>query len=192
MVETPVEPVTAQPNPTDPTRPRLQDVIKSAVGWGPIHQSWYGKPAPDFKLPDQNGKMHTLEDYRGKWLVLYFYPKDDTPGCTQEACAFRDDLSKISQLGAAVVGVSVDDTVSHAEFAKKYHLPFPLLADKSTETAQRYGALMNLYLIKFARRYTFLIDPQGNIRKEYLSVDTSRHSVQIIDDLKNLTAGHTS
>jgi thioredoxin-dependent peroxiredoxin len=147
-----------------------------------------GKPAPDFDLPDQNGKQHTLQDYRGKWLVLYFYPKDDTPGCTQEACAFRDDLNQITELGAQVVGVSVDDTDSHAEFAKKYHLPFPLLADKTTETADRYGALMNLYLIKFARRYTFLIDPQGNINKVYLSVETSRHSKQIIDDLKKLTA----
>ena len=148
-----------------------------------------GKPAPDFNLPDQNGKQHVLQDYRGKWLVLYFYPKDDTPGCTQEACAFRDDLNQISELGAQVVGVSVDDTNSHAEFAKKYHLPFPLLADKTTETAERYGALMNLLLVKFARRYTFLIDPQGNISKVYLSVETSRHSKQIIDDLQKRTAG---
>ncbi|MEO6976146.1 MAG: peroxiredoxin [Gallionella sp.] len=147
-----------------------------------------GQPAPDFNLPDQNGKLHTLQEYRGKWLVLYFYPKDDTPGCTQEACSFRDDLSQITALGAQVVGVSVDDTSSHAEFAKKYHLPFPLLADKSTETAARYGALINLWLIKFAHRYTFLIDPQGNINKMYLSVETSRHSKQIIDDLKKLTA----
>ena len=148
-----------------------------------------GKPAPDFNLPDQNGKLHTLQEYRGKWLVLYFYPKDDTPGCTEEACAFRDDLSQITKLGAQVVGVSVDDTNSHAEFAKKYHFPFPLLADKTTGTAARYGALMNLWLIKFARRYTFLIDPQGNINKVYLSVETSRHSKQIIADLKKLAVG---
>ena len=147
-----------------------------------------GKPAPDFNLPDQNGKQHSLQDYRGKWLVLYFYPKDDTPGCTQEACAFRDDLNRISELGAQVVGVSVDDIDSHAEFAKKYHLPFPLLADKTAETAERYGALMDLFLIKFARRYTFLIDPQGNVAKVYLSVETSRHSKEIIGDLKQLMA----
>ncbi len=151
-----------------------------------------GQPAPDFNLPDQEGKLHTLSDYRGKWLVLYFYPKDDTPGCTKEACAFRDDLNQITELGAQVVGVSVDDTESHAEFAKKYHLPFPLLADKSTETADRYGALMNLMFIKVARRYTFLIDPQGNIGKIYLTVETSRHSQQIIDDLKELTKGSKS
>ena len=149
-----------------------------------------GKPAPDFNLPDQNGKQHTLQDYRGKWLVLYFYPKDDTPGCTQEACAFRDDLNQITELGARVVGVSVDDSNSHAEFAKKYHLPFPLLADKTTATAAQYGALMNLLLIKIARRYTFLIDPQSNISKVYLSVETSRHSKQVIDDLRKLAAGN--
>ncbi len=147
-----------------------------------------GKPAPGFSLPDQNGRLHTLQDYHGKWLVLYFYPKDDTPACTQEACAFRDDMNQITELGAQVVGISVDDTDSHAEFAKKYHLPFPLLADKTTETADRYGALMNLWIIKVARRYTFLIDPQGNIGKVYLSVETSRHSKQIIDDLIKLTA----
>lgn len=147
-----------------------------------------GKPAPDFKLPDQNDKLHTLQDYRGKWLVLYFYPQNDTPGCTQEACAFRDDLHQITELGAQVVGVSVDDTRSHAEFAKKYNLPFPLLADKTSETAARYGALMDLFFMKVARRYTFLIDPQGNINKIYLSVETSRHSKQIIDDLQKLTA----
>ena len=148
-----------------------------------------GNPAPDFNLPDQEGKLHSLQDYRGKWLVLYFYPKDDTPGCTKEACAFRDDLNQITELGAQVVGVSVDDTESHAEFAKKYHLPFPLLADKTTETADSYGALMNLVFMKVARRYTFLIDPQGNIGKIYLTVETSRHSKQIIDDLKILTQG---
>jgi peroxiredoxin Q/BCP len=146
-----------------------------------------GKLAPDFNLPDQNGKQHTLNDYHGKWLVLYFYPKDDTPGCTQEACAFRDDLQQITELGAQVVGVSVDDSSSHAEFAKKYHLPFPLLADKSTETAARYGALRDMLFMKVAKRYTFLIDPQGNVAKVYLSVETSRHSKQIIDDLKILT-----
>jgi peroxiredoxin Q/BCP len=145
-----------------------------------------GKPAPDFNLPDQNGQQHTLKDFSGKWLVLYFYPKDDTPGCTQEACAFRDDLSKINELGAQVVGVSVDDSSSHAEFAKKYHLPFPLLADKTTETAARYGALMNLGFLKVARRFTFLIDPQGNINKVYLSVETSRHSKEVIDELNKL------
>jgi peroxiredoxin Q/BCP len=145
-----------------------------------------GKIAPAFQLQDQNNKAHSLSEYQGRWVVLYFYPKDDTPGCTQEACAFRDDLHKLAALGAQVIGVSVDDTGSHAEFAKKYHLPFPLLADKDGKTAEQYGALLNLGLIKFARRYTFLIDPQGKIAKPYLKVDTSRHSQEIIDDLTRL------
>lgn len=148
-----------------------------------------GKPAPDFKLPDQHNKQHTLLEYRGKWLVLYFYPKDDTPGCTQEACAFRDDLNQLTEIGAQVIGVSVDDSNSHAEFAKKYHLPFPLLADKSGAVADSYGALLNLGVLKMARRFTFLIDPKGNISRHYLSVETSRHSKEIIEDLKKLTAG---
>src|SRR5208282_549215 len=146
-----------------------------------------GEVAPDFNLPDQHGQMHTLKEFAGKWLVLYFYPKDDTPGCTQEACAFRDDLHQLTDLGAQVVGISVDDSNSHAEFALKYHLPFPLLADKTTEVAERYGVLMNMLLIKVARRYTFLIDPQGRINKVYDKVETSRHSREIIEDMKRLT-----
>lgn len=145
-----------------------------------------GKPAPDFKLPDQNSKQHALSDYRGKWVVLYFYPKDDTPGCTQEACAFRDDLNQLTEMGAQVIGISVDDSSSHAEFAKKYHLPFPLLADNNGLVAEKYGALLNLGIIKMARRFTFLIDPQGNVNRDYLTVETSRHSKEIIADLKKL------
>ena len=148
-----------------------------------------GQPAAGFQLPDQNGKVHTLQDFSGKWLVLYFYPKDDTPGCTQEACSFRDDLNQLTEMGAAVVGISVDDSDSHAEFAKKYHLPFPLLADKSGSVADSYGALLNLGILKVARRFTFLIDPQGKINKVYLSVETSRHSKDIIADMKALTKG---
>ena len=147
-----------------------------------------GQEAPDFSLPDQDGRLRTLKDYSGKWLVLYFYPKDDTPGCTQEACAFRDDLHQLTALGAEVAGVSLDDSSSHAAFAKKYHLPFPLLADKSSAVAARYGVLLNMGLFKLAKRYTFLINPQGKISKVYDKVETSRHSKEIIDDLKLLLA----
>ncbi len=146
-----------------------------------------GEAAPDFNLLDQDGESYQLKDFAGKWLVLYFYPKDDTPGCTQEACAFRDDLSKLTKLGAQVVGISVDDGASHAEFAKKYHLPFPLLADSNGEVAAKYGALMDLFVFKIAKRYTFLIDPQGKVAKVYLKVETSRHSTEIIEDLKQLS-----
>ena len=145
-----------------------------------------GRPAPTFRLPDQEGRMHALEDYRGRWIVLYFYPKDDTPGCTQEACSFRDDLHQISALGAQVLGISVDDSASHARFARKYHLPFPLLADRDGKVADGYGALINLGVIRVAKRYTFLIDPRGAIAKAYLKVDTSRHSTEIVADLKRL------
>ncbi len=148
-----------------------------------------GQPAPGFSLQDQNGKVHALKDYLGQWVVLYFYPKDDTPGCTKEACSFRDDLHQLEKLGAQVVGVSVDDTDSHAKFAQKYHLPFPLLADKDGKVADSYGSLTNLGLVKIAKRYTFLIDNNGNIARSYQSVDTSRHSQQIIDDLKQLQGG---
>jgi peroxiredoxin Q/BCP len=145
-----------------------------------------GETAPRFALNDQSGETRKLEDYLGKWVVLYFYPKDDTPGCTKEACSFRDDLKQLEQLGAQIIGVSVDDSDSHAKFASKYHLPFPLLADKDASVAESYGALNNLLIIKIAKRYTFLIDPNGKIAKIYLDVDTSRHSQEIIDDLKKL------
>ncbi|MBI5751112.1 MAG: peroxiredoxin [Hydrogenophilales bacterium] len=148
-----------------------------------------GQAAPDFNLPDQRGKLHRPADYRGKWLVLYFYPKDDTPGCTKQACAFRDDIFTLRKLGAEVVGVSVDDTASHAEFAKKYSLPFPLLADQQGATAERYGSLAKLVVMKFAKRNTFLIDPQGLVAKVYLSAEAGRNSEQVIADLKALLAG---
>ncbi len=148
-----------------------------------------GETAPDFSLPDQNGTVRSLRDFGGTWLVLYFYPKDDTPGCTQQACTFRDDLRQFTAMGAEVVGVSVDDTTSHAEFARKYHLPFPLLADQNGEIAERYGSILNLGIIKFAKRNTFLINPQGKIVKVYLNADTSRNSKEVIEDLKVLAAG---
>ena len=142
-----------------------------------------GGTAPDFNLPNVNGKMLSLGSFKGSWVVLYFYPRDDSPICTKQACLFRDDLHKLEKLGAKVVGVSVDDAASHAEFAKKYNLPFPLLSDKDGLVATQYGALTNLLLFKMAKRYTFLINPNGVLTKSYLSVDTSRHSQQIIDDL---------
>ena len=148
-----------------------------------------GDPAPRFTLPDQDGRVRKLEDFRGQWVALYFYPKDDTPGCTEQACRFRDDLAQLTALGAQVVGVSVDTSASHAEFAKKYSLPFPLLADEKGEVAERYGSLTNLGVMKLAKRNTFLIDPDGKIAKVYLKASTSRNSIEVIDDLKRLTKG---
>jgi len=145
-----------------------------------------GTVAPDFALLDQHDKLRSLSEWRGKWVVLYFYPKDDTPGCTTEACNFRDDLQQLSALDAQVVGISVDTSASHKAFAEKYHLPFPLLADAKGEVAANYGALANWLVLKLAKRYTFLINPQGKIAKVYLSVDTSRHSAEIVNDLRLL------
>ena len=145
-----------------------------------------GDDAPTFTLPDSLGNQVSLNDYKGKWVVLYFYPKDDTPGCTTEACHFRDDFKSLEAIGAKVIGVSIDDSFSHKKFAEKYNLPFPLLSDASGEVASRYGALNNFLVIKLAKRYTYLINPQGKIAKIYLSVDTSKHSQEIIEDLKKL------
>ncbi|HUO43734.1 MAG TPA: peroxiredoxin [Burkholderiales bacterium] len=146
-----------------------------------------GASAPALALPDQAGKVRHIEDFRGKWLVLYFYPKDDTPGCTREACMFRDDWQKLDALGAQIAGVSVDNALSHAAFARKYHLPFPLLADAGGEVAARYGSLRDFGLFKFAQRNTFLIDPQGRVMRVYLGASTSKNSREIIEDLKKLT-----
>ena len=147
-----------------------------------------GSAAPGFSLPDQDGAMRRLDEWRGRWLVLYFYPKDDTPGCTTEACSFRDDISLLTGLGAQVVGISVDDTASHKAFAEKYHLPFPLLADSTAAVARQYGALSDWLVVKMAKRYSFIVDPAGRIAKVYLSVDPARHSREIAADLKSLQA----
>lgn len=149
-----------------------------------------GQAAPDFALPDQTGKLQKLSDYHGKWLVIYFYPKDGSPHCTTEACQYRDDISKIHALGAGVIGVSVDDQDSHAEFAKKHSLPFPLLADKEGAMAARYGSITNLLVIKFAKRNTFIIDPDGKIAKVYLSVDAATNPQQVVADLTTMQVTH--
>ncbi len=145
-----------------------------------------GSVAPAFSLPDQAGKTHTLSDYAGRWLVLYFYPKDDTPGCTTEACNFRDDIVRIRRLGAEVVGVSVDDVASHAAFASKHKLPFTLLADAGGQVAESYGALRDLMVMKMAKRQTYIIDPKGRIAHRYLDVDPKTHAAEVIADLERL------
>jgi peroxiredoxin Q/BCP len=142
-----------------------------------------GEMAPDFRLPDQSGKMHTLSEYGGRWLVLYFYPKDDTPGCTREACAFRDGLARLEAAGAAVVGISVDTPDSHRRFAAKYKLPFTLLADTDGSVARRYGVLMDWKLFHLAKRVTFLVNPCGKVLRIYPQVDPDRHAGEILADL---------
>jgi peroxiredoxin Q/BCP len=151
-----------------------------------------GQPAPDFELMDQNGETHTLAQYRGQWVALYFYPKNDTPGCTTEACSFRDNIFAFRALDAVILGVSLDDVESHQEFAEKYSLPFSLLSDAEGSVADTYGVVRNLGLVKFAKRQTFLIAPDGTIAKHYESVDPDTHSAEILADLKAFQAGDSS
>jgi peroxiredoxin Q/BCP len=149
-----------------------------------------GQAAPDFKLQDQKGAWHTLQQYRGQWVVLYFYPKDDTPGCTTEVCAFRDDVLKLHKAGAEVLGVSLDDVTSHAKFAEKYHVPFPLLSDNTQTVAKTYGVLTSHLNFTYARRETFLIDPQGKVAKHYADVDPKENSKQVLADLARLKSSN--
>jgi len=144
-------------------------------------------PAPAFALPDQNGDPRTLDEFRGKWLVLYFYPRDDTPGCTEQAMRFRNAMRELEALGASVCGVSVDDSASHAAFARKYNLPFALLADRDGAVAKRYGSLRNFGVVRIAKRNTFLLDPDGRIAKVYLGVNAGRNAQEVGEDLKAIT-----
>ena len=145
-----------------------------------------GSAAPSFKLQDQNGEWHNLEDYKGTWLAVYFYPRDDTPGCTTEACNFRDNIYAFKAIGAEVVGISVDDVESHKEFSDKYKLPFTILADEQGQTARDYGVLRDFKLVKLASRQSFLISPEGNIAKHYEDVDPDTHTEEVLADLKGL------
>jgi len=145
-----------------------------------------GDKAPDFKLQDQKGEWHTLDTEKGKWLVVYFYPKDFTGGCTTEVCTFRDDIVKLHKVGAVVYGVSLDNVKSHAEFAAKYHVPFPLLSDADGAMATKYDVLSDEKGSKYARRETFLIDPNGKIAKVYKDVDPEKNSGQVLADLEQL------
>ncbi|MGD9021387.1 MAG: peroxiredoxin [Lysobacterales bacterium] len=147
-----------------------------------------GADAPAFKLQDQNGDWHALEDYRGQWLAVYFYPRDDTPGCTKEACNFRDNIYAFKAIGAAVVGVSVDDVESHKAFSDKYKLPFTLLADEDHAMATAYGVLKDYKLVKTASRQSFLVDPEGKIAKHYAKVKPDTHTQEVLADIEALMA----
>jgi len=146
-----------------------------------------GSEAPSFNLQDQNGVSHTLDEYRGQWLAIYFYPKDDTPGCTTEACNFRDNIYAFKAIDAAVVGISVDDVASHKEFSEKYKLPFTILADPDGNTAKAYGVLKDYKLMKLASRQSFLVDPEGIIAKHYSDVDPDTHTEEVLADIKTLS-----
>ena len=145
-----------------------------------------GNIAPDFSLPSQQGAPVSLKDYRGNWIVLYFYPKDQTPGCTREAHNFQADQSKYAERHAVVLGVSVDSVDSHKKFCAKEGLNFKLLADSEGKVSQSYGSLTNLAVVKFAKRNTFLIDPAGKVAKMYTSVDPAKHSEEVLAALDQL------
>jgi peroxiredoxin Q/BCP len=151
-----------------------------------------GSDAPSFNLQDQNGEWHELADYRGQWLAIYFYPRDDTPGCTTEACNFRDNIYAFKAIGAAVVGVSVDDVDSHKKFSDKYKLPFTILADVDGQTAKAYNVLRDYKLLKLASRQSFLVNPAGKVAKHYADVDPDTHTDEVLADIKTLMAEDNS
>ena len=145
-----------------------------------------GSIAPDFSLPSQDGSPVSLQDYRGKWVILYFYPKDQTPGCTREAHNFQADQQKYAERNAVILGVSLDSMDSHKKFCAREGLNFKLLADTDHKVTSQYGSLTNFGVVKFAARHTFIIDPQGRIAKAYTSVDPARHSEEVLSALAHL------
>ena len=145
-----------------------------------------GTPAPDFNLTTGDGSQVSLKDYRGKWVVLYFYPKDFTSGCTMEAHNFQRDLAKYQQAGAVVLGVSVDTAQSHKDFCAKEGLNFKLLADPDAKVSTEYGSVMDYKGTTLAARNTFIINPQGQIAKVYAGVKPAEHSEQVLKDLAEL------
>ena len=146
--------------------------------------------APDFTLPDQDGVEHSLSQYRGQWVLLYFYPKDDTPGCTKEACSIRDAFPRFESLNIKVLGVSVDSVESHKKFAEKHKLPFTLLSDEHKKVVAHYGVWGEKKFM--GREYdgtirsSFLIDPTGTIEKIYTAVKPEKHAEEVLRDLKRL------
>ena len=153
------------------------------------NQPTAGQAAPDFSLTAGDGSSVSLKNYRGKWVVLYFYPKDFTSGCTLEARNFQRDLSKYEQTGTVILGVSVDTAQSHKDFCAKEGLNFKLLADPDAKVSTEYGSVMNYQGSKLAARNTFLINPEGKIAKVYTGVKPAEHSEQVLSDLAALKKG---
>jgi peroxiredoxin Q/BCP len=169
-----------------PSNP-VSDLVGEPASTAVVQPS-VGEQAPEFELPDQTGQLHSLEDYRDQWVVLYFYPKNETPGCTTEACEFRDNIFAFRDLNAQILGVSIDSVDSHRSFAENHSLPFPLLADVNGVTADAYGVKTRMLGMTVAKRQTFIIAPGGNVAKHYVEVQPDEHSVQVIADLKQLSA----
>lgn len=147
-----------------------------------------GRKAPLFKLLDQEGKEQSLKSFLGKWVLLYFYPKDDTPGCTVEACTIAEVYNDFKKLGVTVIGMSKDTVRSHKKFAEKYHLPFILLSDADMSTIDKYGAFGEKKMfgktVRGTKRVSYLIDPEGKIAKSYPEVDPASHALELLKDIK--------
>lgn len=158
----------------------------NAAGFEAQQKQWVGQTAPQFKLQDQDGQWHQLQQYKGQWVVLYFYPKDNSPGCTQEAQQFNTLYPEFKKNNAVVLGVSLDDVQTHAQFSKKLGLKFPILADQQHQLAQQLGVVRNLGLVKFAKRESFLIDPKSTIVYHYTSVNTQSHASEVLKDIQKL------
>ena len=181
---------TTTPAPATSTAPATTTTTTTTTTTAPAAETKpmpeVGKEAPEFKLPSQDGTDVKLEDYKGKWVVLYFYPKDFTGGCTLEAQNFQKDLAKFKAKDAVVLGVSVDSVSSHKDFCTKESLQFKLLSDPGHEVVDKYGSLMMYKGTPYASRTTFLIDPKGVVRKVYPKVDPATHSAEVLADLDGL------
>jgi peroxiredoxin Q/BCP len=170
-------------------------VVLFAVGFGvrAMHAGdkapAVGTQAPDFTLNSQEGKPVSLHDFKGKWVVLYFYPKDFTSGCTVEAHNFQRDLAQYEAKNAAIVGVSMQDENSHQQFCTKEGLSFKLLADTKSDVSGQYDSVMNMGVAKLSARHTFLIDPQGKVEKVWLDVKPANHSEEVLAALTQLQSG---
>ena len=160
-------------------------VFAQAPAAAPAGSPAEGTQAPDFKLQDQKGEWHTLKEYQGKWVVLYFYPKDETSGCTTQACELRDNIFAFRKADAVILGVSADDVASHKEFAEHHSLPFTILADPNKEVIKKYGVLWSPKEgVELASRQTFLIGPDGKIVKHWDKVDPKGHSDMVLAEIK--------
>ena len=151
-----------------------------------------GHPAPDFTLPGSDGQSHTLSTYRGQWVLLYFYPKDDTWGCTEEACSLRDYYGEFKRLNASIFGVSADSIANHQRFAEKYHLPFVLLSDAHQRVATQYDAVVRKQTLLESRgiaRVSFLIDIMGEIERVYRDIKPKTHARQVLGDIMRIEKG---
>lgn len=167
-------------------RPWLATILAIVLSGAAMAAGLEGYAAPDFAMPDQNGVMRNLDSFKGQWLVLYFYPKDRTPGCTLEAKNFARDHAQFKQMNADVVGVSLDDVASHKDFATVTGAPFLLLSDTDKKAAKMYDVLFDFGPIEMTKRQTFVISQDGLVRKHYRDVNAAEHSAQVLRDLVEL------